>query len=143
MEGHMQSIFRSRSVIQFTLALILVAIVPACMAQAAFHTAPTLDKHARKLHKRLTHYRPGTYVSVVLRDGSHTAGALGTVNAASFTLTNSDNNAPETHAYMEVARVQKSREYIGEGSQRHIHWVRWGVVGAVAAGAAATAVALY
>jgi hypothetical protein len=143
MEGHMQSIFHSRSVIRFALALLLAAIVPACMAQAAFPAAHTLDKHARRLHKRLTRYSSGTYVSVVLRDGSHTAGALGAVDAASLTMTNSDTNAPETHAYMEVASVQKSREYIGEGSQRHIHWVRWGLVGAAAAGAAVTAVALY
>lgn len=122
--------------------LILASIVaaPACQAQS---NAPSLDKHARHIHKALTRYSSGTYVDVVLRDGSQSAGSLGAVNAASFTMTNADNNVPETHDYADVARVEKGREYIGAGSEgHHIHWVRWSAIGVAAAGAAVTAFAV-
>jgi len=139
----MQSIVRSRSIVRSALALAVLAmastaVVPACQAQSA---APSLDKHARKIHKQVAQYSSGTYVALVLRDGSQSAGALRAVNSASFTIADADTNVPETHGYADVARVEKGREYIGAGSEpdRHIHWVRWSVVGAAAAGAAATA----
>jgi hypothetical protein len=142
----MKSIFCSRSIIHCGLALgalglVATAVVPACQAQSA---APSLDKHARKIHKQLARYSSGTYVAVVLRDGSQTAGALGAVHPASFSLSNSDTNSPETHNYADVAGVQKGREYIGagSGSGHHIHWIRWSVVGVAAAGAAVTAFAV-
>jgi hypothetical protein len=114
----------------------LVAMVAAVQAQAS----PNLDRHERKVHNRLERYPAGTYVNVEMRDGTDRAGLLGTVAPASFTLTDSDSNAQETHSYSEVARVSKSREYIGEGLGGH-HFRRWVpmVAGAVAAGAVATA----
>lgn len=137
----MQSIFGSRYLAHLALAATLIAAMPACQAQTA--AASSLDKHARKIHHRLVKYPSGTYVNVVLRDGSQTAGVLSAVRPASFTIANSDNNIPETHAYVDVASVQKGREYIGAGSGgRHFHWVRWSVVGAAAAGAAVTALAV-
>ncbi len=133
----MQTVFGGRSAIRLALAWALLALVPGAQAQSAVN----LNKHERKIHKRLEHYAAGTYVNVELRDGTDRAGLLGTVAPASFTLTDSDSNAEETHSYSEVARVAKSREYIGEGSESRHHFRPWVpvVVGAVAAGAAVTA----
>jgi len=137
----MHSLFGHRPLAHIALAAILVAAMPVCQAQSG--TAAPLDKHARKIHHRLVQYPSGTYVNVVLRDGSQTSGVLGKVRPASFTITSADNNIPETHDYIDVAGVQKGREYIGAGSgSHHIHWIRWGAVGAVAAGAAVTAFAV-
>jgi hypothetical protein len=133
----MQTVFGSRSVVRLMLAWTLLAVVAACQAQAPAN----LTKHERKIQKRLLHYVPGTYVNVEMRDGSDRAGLLGTVDAGSFTLINSDSNAQEAHAYSEVARVSKSTEYIGEGSGSGHHFRPWVpvLVGVVAAGAVATA----
>ena len=136
----MQSIFSNRLIAHLALAAALIAAMPACQAQSG--ATPSLDKHSRKIHRQLDEYPSGTYVAVTLRDGSRTAGVLSTVRPASFTITNSDNNVPEAHDYADVASVQKSLEYIGTGSGHHIHWVRWSVIGAAAAGAAVTAFAI-
>lgn len=134
----MQSIFSSRPIVYLAFAATLMVAMPASQAQSGV----SLDKHSRKIHHRLVKYPAGTYVNVVLRDGSQSSGVLSAVRPESFSISNSDNNAPETHDYMDVSSVQKGREYIGAGSSRHIHWVRWSVVGAAAAGAAATALAI-
>ncbi len=137
----MQSILSNRYIVHLALAATLITAMPACQAQS--NPAPSLDKHSRKIHHRLVKYLSGTYVNVVLRDGSQTSGVLSTIRPASFTITNTDYNIPETHDYADVASVQKGREYIGAGSgARHIHWIRWGIVGTAAAGAAVTAFAL-
>jgi len=127
-------------------AWVLTGAVPACQAQgtvnqgSASQGSANLDKHARKIHKRLSRYAAGAYVNVELRDGTERAGLLGTMAPASFTLTDSDSNAQETHAYNDVARVSESREYIGEGSGPRHHLRVWvPVVGVLAAGAAMTA----
>jgi hypothetical protein len=131
--------FRGKSTVRLALAWTLLAMVPACQAQTA-NTAPNLDKHARKIHKRLTRYQSGSYIEVVLRDGSDRDGALGTMSPASFTITDSESNVRETHFYSEVSKVSPSKEYIGAGSGHHIRlWVPV-VVGVVAAGAAMTAI---
>jgi hypothetical protein len=137
-EGHMKSTFIRTAFALAALAMASAAIAPACHAQSA---APNLDKHARKMHKLVASYSSGTYVALVLRDGSQTAGSLGAVKSASFTITNTDTNVPETHDYADVARVEKGREYIGAGSgpDHHIHWIRWSAVGVAAAGAAVAA----
>jgi hypothetical protein len=135
----MQPIFSRRPFVYLALAATLIAVMPASQAQSG----ASLDKHSRKIHHRLVKYPAGTYVNVVLRDGSQSSGVLAGVKSESFSITNSDNNVPETHDYTDVASVQKGREYIGAGSGgHHIHWVRWGIVGAAAAGAAATAFAV-
>ena len=129
------------SFVRCTLLLASIIAIPACQAQSA---ESHLDKNARRIHKTLARYSSGTYVDLVLRDGSQSAGSLGAVNAASFTITNADNNVPESHSYADVARVEKGREYIGAGSEpgHHIHWIRWSAVGVAAAGAAVTAFAV-
>jgi hypothetical protein len=131
-----------RSLTRVVFALVLVTLVPTCLAQPVSDSTPTLDKHARKIRHLLVRYPSGTYVNVALRDGSQTAGALDKMNASSFTIINAENNVPETHGYIDVAKIQKGREYIGEGSERHVHWVRWGIAGAAVAGAAVAAVAV-
>jgi hypothetical protein len=89
-------------------------------------------------------FAAGAYVNVELRDGTERAGQLGEVAPAAFTLTDSDTNAMETHAYSEVVRVSESKEYIGEGSGSGHHFRPWVpiVAGMLAAGAAATALAV-
>ena len=134
----MNAILGGRSIIRLVLAWILIAMVPACQAQSA----ASLDKHARKIHKHLTHYETGALVNIELRDGSELTGALDRLAPASFTVTDSDTNAQVTQLYSDVAKVSKGKEYIGEGSGPAHHFLHpWmtAVVGVVAAGAAASA----
>jgi hypothetical protein len=135
----MKDVFGRKSIMRWALTWTLLVLVPACQAQSA----PNLDKHARKVQKRLTKYPKGTYVDVAFRDGTDSTGMLGTLSPTSFTFTNADNNASETHLYSEVARVDRSKEYIGDGSEpgHHFHVHLWVpvVVGAAAAGAAVAA----
>jgi hypothetical protein len=136
----MQAIFCGRSAVRLTLAWTLVAMVPAAQAQSAGN----LDKHERKIHKQMERFAAGAYVNVELRDGTERAGQLGEVAPAAFTLIDSDTNAKETHAYSEVMHVSESKEYIGEGSGSGHHFRPWVpvVAGMLAAGAAATALAV-
>ncbi|HUA90974.1 MAG TPA: hypothetical protein VL991_00325 [Terracidiphilus sp.] len=136
----MKGVFGGKSIVRFVFACTLLVMVPASQAQSAAN----LDKHSRKIHKQLVKYRTGTYVNLAFRDGSASTGMLSTVSETSFTINNADNNVPETHFYSEVASANQGKEYIGDGSGRrhHIHlWVPV-VVGAVAAGAAMTVVAV-
>jgi hypothetical protein len=128
-----------KSIVRMMLAWALIGLIPICQAESAF----SFEKHARKIHKQLTSYPSGTYVSIAFRDGTESAGALGTLTETSFTFMNADNNASETHSYGEVVKVRQGKEYIGEGSEHHIHFRPWvPVLSAVAAGAAATAFAV-
>jgi hypothetical protein len=112
----------------------LIAIVPASQAESAAH----LEKHARKMEKRLAKYRPGAFLQVDLRDNTEALGSLGKLSDATFQLTSSDNNRKMTISYADVAHVKKGREYIGEGSEtaHHIPHLVPILIGAVAAGAA-------
>ena len=135
----MKAVLRRKSIVRFALAWVLIGLIPICQAESAF----SFEKHARKIHKQLSRYPSGTYVSLAFRDGTESAGALGTLTDSSFTLMNADNNASETHSYGEVVKVRQGKEYIGEGSEHHIHFRPWvPVLSAVAAGAAATAFAI-
>ena len=137
----MKRIFAGKSMVGLALVWSLLATLlaagPACQAQSS----PNLDKHARKVYKKLTKYRSGTCLNVALRDGTESTGELGALTPTAFTITNADNNTPETHQYSEVAGVQRGREYIGAGSGPGHHIRLWVpvVVGVVAAGAAVTA----
>jgi len=79
-----------------------------------------------------------------LRNGTSAAGNLGALSEASFVMTNEENNALETHAYSEVARVRQAKEYIGAGSEGGHRIRRWipVVAGVLAGGAAAAAFAM-
>jgi hypothetical protein len=137
-EGPMLDIFRSKSIVRLMLAWTLIAVVPVCQAQSTAN----LDKHSRKIHRKLAKYPPGTYVRVVLRADPDKYGALGAISETTFTIRNAESNAMETHAYSEVARVEKGKEYIGAGSEpeHHVHWLMLGIIGVFAVGAVVTAV---
>ncbi len=64
-------VFRSKSAIHILAALAIAAfslIVAATLAQA--QTSAPLDKHARKIEKRLAKFRPGTFLDFEFRDSS-------------------------------------------------------------------------
>jgi hypothetical protein len=113
-------------------AFAFVILAPACRAESS----EKLEKHARKIEKKLSKYRAGTFVEVDLRDSSAAEGSLGGLSNATFQITNADSNRVQTFNYADVARVKKTKEYIGAGSEP-VHRVRLWVpvlIGAVAAG---------
>jgi hypothetical protein len=127
----------ARPIVRLALVWTLIAAVTACQAQSV----ASLDKHARKIHHRLSKYAPGTYLNIELRNGTGTAGDLATLTDASFTISNEENNTPETHGYAEVAKVWRGKEYIGAGSESGHHIRLWipVVAGVLAGGAVAAA----
>jgi hypothetical protein len=148
----MRALLSRSSLVRPALTWLMIAIVPLTLiaastqarAESSTGASASLDKHARRIHKRLSRYSTGTIVNVELRDGSARDGVLSAMREESFTLTDSDSNAQETHAYSDVARVSRAKEYIGDGMEPSHHffqhpWVPV-VVGVVAAGAAMTAV---
>jgi len=114
----------------------------AAAAPAEVQSSAPLDKHARRIEKRLAKYREGTFLDFEFRDSSQTFGSLGPLSAASFQFTDSDSNVTQTHLYSDLVEVKKAREYIGEGSEprRHIHLLVPVLIGA---GAAAAGIATY
>ncbi|MGH9352568.1 MAG: hypothetical protein ACRD2G_10465 [Terriglobia bacterium] len=98
-----------------------------------------MEKHTRKIEKKLTRYAPGTYLRIVFRDHSESVGVVGRLGAASFAFTDADSNASQSYQYSDIASVQKDETYVGEGSRRR-HFPRlltFGLAGAAAAGAIA------
>jgi len=131
----MTTSFNRKSVLFLAAVVLTLAAVSAAQAQQT----PNLDKHARKIEKRLLKFRPGSYVDIGFRNGSESLGSLGHLANATFQITDADNNQTETFAYNDVEQVRKGKEYIGEGSEpgHHIHLRPILIVsGAVAAGAA-------
>jgi hypothetical protein len=126
--------FCRKSFLSIAIACAVIATFPACHAA----TAPPLDKHARKIEKRLARFRPGTYLDLAFRDSSQTYGSLGALSDASFQFTDADSNRVQTRSYDDVASVKKAKEYIGSGSEpgRHIHLLLPVLIGAGAAAAA-------
>ena len=117
----------------------------ACLATAALAQAQSsaaLDKHARRIEKRLIKFQQGTFLDFEFRDSSKTFGSLGPLSATSFQFTDSDSNKTQTHLYAELSEVKKAREYIGEGSEPR-HHVRLLVPVLIGAGAAAAGIATY
>jgi hypothetical protein len=141
----MKSILTSlASFIRFKSAVRLFVFL-ALLATAAFAPAQSsapLDKHARRIERRLTKFQPGTFLDFEFRDSSQTFGSLGPLSAATFQFTGSDSNKTQTHLYADLAQVKKAREYIGEGSEsrHHIHFLVPIIIGA---GAAAAGIATY
>lgn len=128
--------FCRKSFLSIAIACIVIAAVPASQAE----TAPQLDKHARKIEKRLGRFRQGTYLDLAFRDSSETYGSLGALSDASFQFTDADSNRVQTLSYDDVARVKAAKEYIGSGSEpgRHVHLLLPVLIGAGAAAAAFT-----
>lgn len=114
--GGMRRIFSGRLRVTLALVAALWMAVPAAWSFAS----ETPEKHARKIEKKVTHYKPGTLLRVVLVNGSESQGVLVKYDERGLTLTNSDTNAAETHAYGEVDSVSKGSNQIGKGSgERH------------------------
>jgi len=126
--------FRRRSIVYLAIAWALIAVVPASQAESAAH----LEKHTRKIEKRLTKYSTGAFLQVDLRDNTEALGSLGELSDTTFLLTSSDNNRKMTISYADVTQVKKGKEYIGEGSEptHHMPHLVPILIGVVAAGAA-------
>ena len=86
-------------------------------------SAKGLEKQAKKIESKLANFPKGAFLHLFFRDGSDSSGKLDKLADNSFTFTNSDSNADETHPYADVTKVEKGKEYIGEGSgpKKHIH----------------------
>ncbi|MGA3333873.1 MAG: hypothetical protein ABSC62_06885 [Terracidiphilus sp.] len=129
---------RRKLLIPAAIAWALIAVVPVIKAQSPVQ----LDKHARKMEKRLSRFPKGSYLEFDFRDGSETFGSLGELYDASFQYVDSDNNKTVAHPYADLAQVKKAKEYIGEGSEPH-HHVHLLVPALIVAGAAAGGIAAY
>jgi hypothetical protein len=137
------SLFNRKSTIRILAipAFATFALLAAATLAPAQTSAP-LDKHARRIEKRLTKYRQGTFLDFQFRDSSQTFGSLGQLSEASFQFTDADSNKTQTHYYSELAHVTNAKEYIGEGSEprHHIHLLVPVIIGA---GIAAGGIAAY
>jgi hypothetical protein len=109
--------------VSLSVALVLFVTLPACHAtQSPDKTAKALAKQAHKTQSALAKYQAGTLLRLTLHDGTQTTGKLGAMSETSFAFTNADSNANETHLYSDVTKVEKTKEYIGEGpGHKHIH----------------------
>ncbi len=109
--------------VSLTVALALFVTLPACHATTSpDKSTKALAKQAHKTQSALARYQAGSLLRLTLRDGTQTTGKLGTMSENSFAFTNADNNANETHQYSDVTKVEKAKEYIGEGpGHKHIH----------------------
>ena len=105
--------------LSIAMATALVLSAPAGHAASA---AKSLEKQAKKIESKLANFPKGAFLHLFFRDGSDSSGKLDKLADNSFTFTNSDSNADETHPYADVTKVEKGKEYIGEGSgpKRHI-----------------------
>jgi NADH dehydrogenase FAD-containing subunit len=131
--------FHVRSIVRISLLCALLGTLTSvegslCRAESARHMA----KRVHKVEKKLVEYRPGTYLRVVFVDHSESVGTASRLQADSFTFTDAENNQARQYEYADVARIEKNKTYVGEGSKRR-HFPRLLLVGA--AGAAAAGVA--
>ena len=122
---------RCNSLLLVAIAFASLALAPTCPAQSS----AKIEKHTRKIEKRLAKYRSGTFVEVDFRDNSVAQGSLGDVSDATFQITNADSNKVQTFNYADVTRVIKTKEYIGAGSEPEHHFHHWVPVLIVAAAA--------
>jgi hypothetical protein len=137
------SVFRRTSFAHILAALALAFLaLPAVAAPTEAQSSVPLDRHARRIEKRLTKFPQGAFLDFKFRDSSQTFGSLGPLSATSFQFTDSDSNKIQTHLYSDLAEVGKAREYIGEGMEPR-HHVRLLVPILIGAGAAAAGIATY
>ena len=131
---------RCNSLLLVAIAFAAIALAPNCQAESS----AKLEKHARKIEKRLGKFRTGTLLQVDFRDNSEALGSLGNLSDATFQITNTESNKVQTFNFADVARVRKAKENIGAGSGSGHHIRLWIplVIGAVAAGGAVAAVEL-
>ena len=137
------NVSRRSSTSHFLVAVAFASVaLLAAVAPTRAQSSTPLDKHARRIEKRLAKFRQGTFLDFEFRDSSQTFGALGPLSSASFQFTDSDSNKTQTHLYSELVHVKQAREYIGEGSEPR-HHVRLLVPVLIGAGAAAAGIAAY
>ncbi len=115
----MKSFFGGKIVLCLAAALMLAACVPICQARSGSKA----DKHAQKMEKKLAKFKTGTFLHLEFNNNTECTGTINTLSDTSFTFNNSETNAKETHQYSDVSKVEKGKQYIGEGSgpKRHIH----------------------
>jgi hypothetical protein len=101
------------------LALALALLAPATLVHA--RSTPDPDKYARKIEKKLAHYKKGALLHVVFANNSDSTGSIGQLGDHSFTLVNVETNATETHNYADVYSVGKGSDSIGQGAGKHHH----------------------
>lgn len=100
-------------------ALVLAWGAPLCLARSGSKA----DKHAQKMEKKLSKYKSGTVLHLEFADNTESLGTVIALSKDSFTFSNSDTNAKETHLYRDVSHVEKGKEYFGAGAapKHHIH----------------------
>jgi hypothetical protein len=115
----MKSRISGKSLLCLAAALVLVAFVPVCQARSGSKA----EKHAQKIGKTLAKYKTGTYLHLEFNNNTECNGTVNTLDETSFTFNNSETNTKETHQYGDVTKVEKGKQYIGQGSEpkRHIH----------------------
>jgi hypothetical protein len=113
----MRRIFGGKLLVGVLVAAVLIACGPVCQASGKTKA----EKHALKIEKELSKFKAGAYLHLTFNDNTESSGHLGTLGDASFEFNNSENNAKETHQYGDVSKVERAKEYIGEGSVKHHH----------------------
>jgi hypothetical protein len=131
---------RCSSLLLVAIAFASIALASTCQAESS----AKLEKHARKIEKRLARYRTGTLLQVDFRDSSEAMGSLGEVSDATFQITNAESNKVQTFNFADVAHVRKAKAYIGAGSEPGHHIRLWIpiVIAAAAAGGTVAAIEL-
>jgi len=107
-----------------TRSIVCFALVLACgLGTPASHavSAKSLEKQAKKIEAALAKFPKGAFLHFHFRDGSEGTGKLGNLSESSFSFTNTESNADETHQYSDVTKVEKGKAYIGKDSASHHH----------------------
>jgi hypothetical protein len=127
-------LFAALSVLCLSLACSLVHSTTPCQAESV----PSVERHARKVQKKLAKFAPGRYLHLIFLDDTQSYGALGPLSRDSFRFTNADTNNTVTYEYADVSRIRTDKEFIGEGTapERHIRHLVPILIGAAAAGGA-------
>lgn len=111
--------FGGKSALCLAAAFFLVLCVPVCQLRAE----SKVDKRAQKIEKKLSKFKTGTLLHLQFNNSTECTGTVNTLSDTSFSFNNSESNARETHLYSDVSRVEKGKEYIGQGSapKHHVH----------------------
>lgn len=127
-------LFAALSILCLSLACALVL----CPTPTQAESIPHVERHARKVQKKLARFAPGKYLHLMFLDDTESYGALGPLSADSFRFTNADSNTTVTYEYANISRIRTNKEYIGEGTapERHIRHLVPILIGAAAAGGA-------
>jgi hypothetical protein len=113
----MRSISALQRILVLAAACALLAAAP--LSHARSQKDP--DKYAHKIEKKLSHFKPGTLLHLSFANNSESIGTLHSLDDHSFTFTNSETNADETHNYGDVDLIEKGSNKIGKGSESRHH----------------------